>query len=282
MNNKTIIVTGASGSIGSEIVKSLLKKDFSVIMACRNLQKGEAVLSDILKEIQGKEEFVSLEELDLASLASVRRFSESISRKNIRLNGLMNNAGTINRHFSKTAEGFENTVGVNYIGIFLLTQQLLPLLEENSTIVNVTSIMSSPRKINKQFFEFSHQKFSQFSSYSQSKAALMLFTSSLAEQTKGKLFVNAADPGIVDSNMITMHRWFDPLADILFCPLIKSPKKGAIPLVNAQLSYQTGYLFYGNKSEPIPQKYNQHQLKEWLWKETKKIVCPDNGNGVNN
>lgn len=272
MENKTIIVTGASGSIGSEVVKSLLKKGFSVIMACRNLQKGETVRNKILKEIKGKEKFISLEELDLSSLASVRQFAENISQKNIRLNGLVNNAATINRHFSTTPDGFESTVGVNYIGIFLLIRLLLPLLEENSGIVNVTSMMASPKKINKQFFEFSPEKFSQFSSYSQSKAALMLFTSLLAEQTKGKLFVNAADPGIVDSNMITMHRWFDPLADIFFRPLIKSPKKGAIPLVNALLSQQTGYLFSGSKNKLISEKYSHHPLKEWLWEETEKTV----------
>ena len=77
----TIIVTGASGSIGAETVKSLLREDFSVIMACRNLQKGVSVRAKILKEFSGKENSVLLEELDLASFTSIYKFVENISRR---------------------------------------------------------------------------------------------------------------------------------------------------------------------------------------------------------
>ncbi len=267
-NHKTIIVTGASGSIGAETVKSLLKKGFSIIMACRNLEKGEKIRSEILQEVAGKEKFILLEQLDLGSFQSIRQFVENVAQKNLRLCGLMNNAGTLNRRFFLTPEGFENTIGVNYIGTFLLTKLLLPLLEEGSGIVNVVSMTTNPKRINKEFFTILPEKFKQLRSYGMSKTALMLFTASLAEKTQGKFFVNAADPGIVDTNIIRLNRWFDRLADLLFRPLIKSPRKGAIPLVNAQLSQQTGYLFFENRSEKIPKEYTHHPLKEWLWDET--------------
>ena len=267
-----IIVTGASGSIGAEVVKSLLRKNYSIIMTCRNLEKCETVKKNILLELKGKEEFISIEELDLGSFASIRKFVETISQKNIRIRGLMNNAATLNRQFSLTPEGFENTVGVNYIGIYLLTKLLLPILEENSVIVNVTSMSTNPKRVDKHFFEFTPDKFTQLGSYSQSKTALMLFTASLSERTQGKFFVNAADPGIVDSNMITLHRWFDPLADLFFRPLIKSPKKGTISLINALCSNQSGKLFLGTRNKLIPDKLSQHPFKDWLWDETERII----------
>ena len=107
MENKTIIVTGASGNLGAEIVKSLLQKDFSVVMACRNLKKGEAVRAKILKELSEKEAFVSLEQLDLSSFESIHNFADRLLQKNIRLSGLINNAGTMNRSFSLTSEALK-------------------------------------------------------------------------------------------------------------------------------------------------------------------------------
>lgn len=273
MNAETIIVTGASGSIGAEIVKSLLKKNFAVVMAVRNIQKGEAVRTEILNEIKGKENFVWVEELDLASLTSIRKFVGNISGKSHRLVGLMNNAGTLNRTFVLTPEGFENTIGVNYIGTFLLTNLLIPLLEKGAGITNVVSMTANPKRMNEDFFHLSPEKFRQVRSYGQSKTALMLFTASLAERYKGIFRVNASDPGVVDTDIIHLDRWFDLLTDIMFRPFIKSPRKGAIPLVNALLAKQTGMLFWGNKSKNIPQNYTWHPLKEWLWEETERRIA---------
>ena len=65
------------------------------------------------------------------------------------------------------------------------------------------------------------------------------------------LIVNATDPGIVNSNMITMGRWFDPLADMIFRPFCKSPAKGAIPAINAITSGLSGRYFLGNGSRTL-------------------------------
>ena len=78
-----------------------------------------------------------------------------------------------------------------------------------------------------------------------------------------------------------MHRWFDPLADVLFRPFCKSPEKGAIPAVNALLYKSTDNgqqsadlvqknvkLFSGNKSKLISQKHYDNPMRKWLWEET--------------
>ena len=64
--------------------------------------------------------------------------------------------------------------------------------------------------------------------YSNTKLALWLFTRKLAEMLKDKgITVNAADPGIVSTNIISMDMWFDPLTDVLFRPFIRTPRQGA-------------------------------------------------------
>lgn len=272
MENKTIIVTGASGNLGAEIVKSLLQKEFSVVMACRNLKKGDAIRTKILKELNEKEAFVSLEQLDLSSFESIHNFVKTISQKNICLSGLVNNAGAMNRRFSMTSEGFENTIGVNYMGVFLLTNLLMPLLKEGAGVTVVVSMTASPKLIKNDFFASTPENFKQIRNYAQSKSALMLFTALLAEKYKGQFHINTADPGIVDTEIIRLHRWFDSLADLLFRPLIKSPQRGAIPIVNALLSKETGKIFLGNKHRNISDKFTQHPLKEWLWEETARQI----------
>lgn len=268
----TVIVTGASGSIGAEIVKSLLTKGFSVIMACRNLGKGNTVRDEMLKEVKGKENAVSLEKLDMSSFASIRQFVEKISKKNLRLYGLMNNAGTLNRSFRLTKDGIEETIAVNYLGIVLLTELLLPMLEKGTRITNVISMTTNPKRITKDMFEYSPNNYRQLRSYGQSKTALLLYTTLLAEKTRGNIHVNAADPGIVDTNILKLDRWFDPLADILFRPLVKTPMKGAIPLVNALLAEETGKIYLGNRYKDISQNYSGHPLKDWFWEETEWII----------
>lgn len=273
MNNKTIIVTGANGSIGKEIVIKLVKLNYNVIMACRNTQKAEIIKDDILKKTNSNyKNNIYIQELDLSSFSSINNFVKEIIEKKTTINGLINNAAIINREFSTTPEGIENTTMVNYISVAMLSKLIIPLMPIGSSITNVVSITSGLKKIDKDFFNQTEQNYSQLGSYSSSKAALMIFTSSLSELCKDKIYVNAADPGIVDTNIITLNRWFDPIADIFFRPFIKSANKGSTPIVNALLSSDTEYIFKGNKQKPINTKFKNHKLKDWLYLETDKII----------
>ena len=76
------------------------------------------------------------------------------------------------------------------------------------------------------------------------------------------------DPGVVNSRMLHMDRWFDPLADAIFRPFCKSAEGGATPAINAVTTDCTMQLFRGNKHKNIPHKWQNHELAEWLWNET--------------
>ena len=276
MEKSKVIVTGATGSIGLAAVKSLLDKDFPVIMACRNVKKAASQRDVLIKHFPHSE--IDILELDLNSLSSIKSFSENIISHGFKVNKLLNNAGIICRDFSINEDGFETTVAVNYIGPLYLSRLMIPLMEDGFDIVNTVSVTRVVSRLDEHFFDLDKKRFSQLGAYGKAKYALFLSSLSLSENIKnGK--VNLTDPGVVDSNMISMHRWFDPIADVLFRPFCKSPEKGAIPAVNALLGTTVDVqqstcflpdvrLFSGNKSKLISKKHYDNPIREWLWKET--------------
>lgn len=276
MEKSQVILTGASGSIGLAAVKSLLSKDMPVIMACRNVKKATSQRDVLIKQFPHSE--IEILELDLNSLSSIKLFSENIKSQGFKVNRLLNNAGIICRDFSVNEDGFETTVAVNYLGPVYLTKLMIPLMEDGFRIVNTVSVTRGVSKLDEHFFDLDKKKFSQLGTYGKSKYALFLSSLTLSENIKNGS-VSLTDPGVVDSNMISMHRWFDPIADVLFRPFCKSPEKGAMPAVNALLwsaenSQQTidsnpdVRLFSGNKNKVISRKHYDNPIREWLWKET--------------
>lgn len=276
MEKSKIIVTGATGSIGLAAVKSLLSKDLPVIMACRNIKKADSQRDDLIKQFPHSE--IDILELDLNSLASIRAFVEEIKNQGFKVDKLLNNAGIICRDFTVNDDGFETTLAVNYLGPLYLSKLMIPLMDDGFNIVNTVSVTRGISKLDEHFFDLDKKRFSQLGTYGKAKYALFLSSLTLSEKIKNGS-VNLTDPGVVDSNMISMHRWFDPLADVLFRPFCKSPEKGAIPAVNALLqltansqqpTVQNVRLFSGNRSKVISQKHYDEPIREWLWEESCK------------
>ena len=280
MEKSKIIVTGATGSIGLAAVKSLLSKDLPVIMACRNIKKADSQRDSLIKEFPHSE--IDVLELDLNSLASIRAFVEEIKNQGFKVDKLLNNAGIICRDFTVNDDGFETTLAVNYLGPLYLSKLMIPLMDDGFNIVNTVSVTRGVSKLDEHFFDLDKKRFSQLGTYGKAKYALFLSSLTLSEKIKNGS-VNLTDPGVVDSNMISMHRWFDPLADVLFRPFCKSPEKGAIPAVNALLYKSTDNgqqstdllqrnvkLFSGNKSKVISQKHYDNPIRKWLWEESCK------------
>ena len=163
-------------------------------------------------------------------------------------------------------------IAVNYVGPFYLTKLMIPLMEDGFNIVNTVSVTRRVSKLDRHFFDLDKDNFSQLGNYAKAKYALFLSSLTLSEKIRNGS-VNMTDPGIVDSNMISMNRWYDPIADVLFRPFCKSPEKGAIPAVNALLWSKDNIvdevrLFSGNKSNVVSKKHYDNPMREWLWRET--------------
>lgn len=208
--------------------------------------------------------------LDLNSMESIVEFVEKLKADGIRVDCLLNNAGTMQRTFALNGDGFERVTATNYIGTYLLSRLMAKAMGQGLRIVNTISLSCHVARFDKRFFDVDAESYSQLGTYANSKYAVMLFSQELARRTGNP--VNMTDPGIVDSRMLHLDRWFDPLADALFRPFCKSAEGGATPAVNAVAFDGTLQLFRGNGHSSLPRRWQRPELAAWLWDETERII----------
>ena len=173
-SGKVVIVTGANSGIGYEAARALAKKGATVVMACRNLEKGEAAAKAIIDE--GPTGQVVLLHLDLADLSSVRRFADEFRARYDRLDVLVNNGGIMAVPKGKTVDGFEMQIGTNHLGHYALSGLLIEMLKttQNARVVTVSSYAHVMGKIN--FDDLNSEKsYQRWSAYGRSKLANVLF-----------------------------------------------------------------------------------------------------------
>lgn len=277
MEKKLAVITGADGGMGTEITRAVARAGYRVIMACYDSAKAEAKRR-MLAENTGNTD-IEVRGIDLASLASVAAFADRLLQEGTPLALLMNNAGTMETGRHITEDGLERTVSVNYVGPYLLTRKLLPLMGEGSRVVNMVSCTYAIGRLDFPDFFLQGKKgaFWRIPIYSNTKLALTLFTIELARRVKEQgIVVNAADPGIVSTNIITMHMWFDPLTDILFRPFIRTPRQGAATAVSLLLDKEagkrTGTLNVSCHPKRLSDKYLHHKQADELWRLTEERV----------
>jgi NAD(P)-dependent dehydrogenase (short-subunit alcohol dehydrogenase family) len=231
LSGKIAIVTGANSGIGYEMARALARKQTTVILACRNKDKGEAAVRQIAQAYpQAKAELV---QLDLSDLASVRRFAGEFASRYDRLDMLINNAGIMRTPFGKTADGFELQFGTNHLGHFALTGTLLDLIlcAPQARVVTVSSGGERFGKID--FDNLNAEKgYDAGGAYAQSKLANLLFTYELQRRFKGAgvdAIAAAAHPGWTVTNLQVHWRMLRILN-----PLIgQKPVMGALPALYA-------------------------------------------------
>lgn len=278
MKQKLAVITGADGGMGMEITRAVAAAGYKVIMACRDPEIAEEKRQLIMRETGN----IALEivPVNLASLSSTASFANELLQRGEVITLLMNNAGTMETRRCITEDGLERTVSVNYVAPYLLTRKLLPLMGEGSRIVNMVSCTYAIGKLDFPDFFLRGKKgaFWRIPIYSNTKLALTLFTIALSEKVKEKgIVVNAADPGIVSTKIITMHMWFDPLTDIFFRPFIRTPRQGAATAISLLLDEdagkRTGTLNVSCHPKQLSEKFFHHvQMKE-LWDKTEEIVA---------
>ena len=275
---KLAVITGADGGMGTEITRAVAQAGYRVVMACYHPETGNGACEQLNAEAGNAEsEGVPL---GLSSLASVAAFADRLLQQGERIELLMNNAGTLETGLHITGDGLERTVSVNYVGPYLLTRKLLPLLGEGSRVVNMVSCTYAIGHLDFPDFFLRGRKgsFWRIPIYSNSKLALTLFTLDLAQRVKERgIVVNCADPGIVSTKIISMHMWFDPLTDIFFRPFIRTPRQGADTairlLITPEGGQRTGMLHASGKPKALSEKFTRHPQMAELWQRTEEIVA---------
>lgn len=272
MEKGLAIITGADGGMGQIITAALAKEGYPVIMACLNPEKAAPICRRIQQETGNPQ--VEVRAVNLASLSSVNHFTGQLLKEGRPVSRLMNNAGILTTPVRRTEDGLETIVSVNYMAPYMLTRQLLPLMQSGSRIVNTVSCTYAVGRLEPNFFEKGRNgRFFRIPVYSNTKLALLLFTQELAERIRDKgITANASDPGIVSTDMITMQAWFDPLTDILFRPFIKTPAQGAATAIHLALSDEAkdknGCCYANCKKRNVSERIRHHAQQKQLWNDT--------------
>jgi NAD(P)-dependent dehydrogenase (short-subunit alcohol dehydrogenase family) len=231
LTGKTAIVTGANSGIGYEMARALARKEATVILACRNKDKGEAAVWQIDQEYP--EAKAELMQLDLSDLASVRRFAGEFTSHYDRLDILINNAGIMVPPFGKTADGFELQFGTNHLGHFALTGLLFGLIIHTPRARVITVSSGGHRFGEIDFDNLNAEKgYDRQKAYAQSKLANLLFTYELQRRFEGAAvdaIAAAAHPGWTATNLQAHWR----MVRILNPFLAQKPEMGALPALYA-------------------------------------------------
>ncbi|XP_029935166.1 retinol dehydrogenase 12-like [Myripristis murdjan] len=227
LDGKTVLITGANTGIGKETALDLAKRGARVIMACRDMEKAQVAMKEII-EGSGSENVVCMK-LDLSDSKSIREFAEAINRDEAKLNILINNAGVMVCPYGKTADGFEMQIGVNHMGHFLLTYLLIDLIKRSTParIINVSSMAHAWGSINLEDIN-SEKRYDKRAAYGQSKLANVLFTRSLAKRLEGTgVTVYSLHPGVVQTDLWRHLSGPEQFVMKIVSPFTKSSIQGA-------------------------------------------------------
>ncbi len=227
MVGKTCIVTGANAGIGRAITVGLSTMGATVVMVCRNRDRGETALNEI-KEESGNDA-LCLFIADLSSQTSIRQFAAEFKTEYTTLDVLINNAGVIPPKRTETADGLETQFAVNYLAGFLLTNLLLDTLKASapSRIINISSISHTSATINFEDLQ-STQSYNPQHVYPQTKLGNILFTYELARRLDGtQVTANCLHPGVVATKLLNDYKEASPLVCLMNKFLYGTPENAA-------------------------------------------------------
>ncbi len=281
---RVVIVTGANSGIGYEAALALAGKHAQVILTARSLDKGEAAVRNIREKYPQAE--ITLMELDLADLKSVRNFVQAFLAKYKRLDILINNAGVMAIPKRKTVDGFEMQFGTNHLGHFALTGLLLPILKAtpNGRIVTVSSGVHTSGDIH--FDDLQWEKtYDRWGAYAQSKLSNLLFAYELQRRlstTGSSLISVGCHPGYAATNLqaagpqmdgSAFRLWMMKFANVIFA---QGQDMGALTTLYAAVAVDVNGCDYigprsGMRGYPVKVMSNNKSYDEALAKRLWKI-----------
>ena len=238
LNGRRAVVTGANSGLGLEVARELAGHGAAVVLACRDLDKGERALAEVRASATGPEP--ELARLDLADLESVAGFASRYTESHADgLDLLVANAGIMAAPRRLTADGFEAQLGTNHLGHFALAARLLPALLRRPR-PRVVTVSSVAHRIGRIDFDDLHgaRRYRRWRAYGQSKLANLLFSFELDRRARAAgapLVSVAAHPGYAATNLQTTGPpAHEALAMRLLNPLIaQNAAMGALPLLFA-------------------------------------------------
>ncbi|CAI9726066.1 Hypothetical predicted protein [Octopus vulgaris] len=289
-HGRVAIVTGGTTGIGYYTIKTLCSLGMHVIIASRCKKHIQKAIDDIKKE--QPDAVIEGFEVDLGSMKSVHKFAYEFKSRRLPLHILINNAAVMYVPYKKTEDGLERHIAVNYMGHFLLSILLLPVLNMSGTnqlfarIVNVSSSTHRVGNIDLSTFTSKGAKpsrYSPYASYSQSKLAMIMATYELARRLKAakcfRVTVNALHPGVVDTNLHSNAVFPVPLIRYLISRFYLTPEQGADTVLHVALSpdleKQSGGYYENCERATSSKLSNSMQLQQAIWHTTCSVLGID-------
>uniref|UniRef100_A0A5B6Z121 Short-chain dehydrogenase TIC 32 n=1 Tax=Davidia involucrata TaxID=16924 RepID=A0A5B6Z121_DAVIN len=284
----TAIVTGASSGIGTETTRVLALHGVRVVMAVRNTDTGRKAKEAILKEIPNAK--IDVMELDLSSMASVRRFASEYNSSGLPLNLLINNAGVMAPPFMLSQDNIELQFATNHLGHFLLTKLLLETMKNTAReshkegrIVNVSS--EGHRFVYREGIRFDkindESSYTSIYAYGQSKLANILHANELSRRLKEEgveITANSLHPGAIATNLMRHHSLIDGIVKMFGKYVLKNVPQGAATTCYVALHPQVKgvsgeYFLDSNVSKPTSLAKDAELAKK-LWDFSLSLTDP--------
>jgi NAD(P)-dependent dehydrogenase (short-subunit alcohol dehydrogenase family) len=228
---RVAVVTGANTGLGFETARAMAEHGATVVLAVRDVEKGKQAAARMAGN-------VTVQELDLASLESIRAASADLHATHPRIDLLINNAGVMYPPKRTTRDGFELQFGTNHLGHFALTGLLLDLLlpVPGSRVVTVSSIGHRIRAAI-HFDDLQWERsYNRIAAYGQSKLANLMFTYELQRRlaSHGTTIAVAAHPGTANTELVrNLPAAVRGIAPVVAPLISQPPAKGALPTLRA-------------------------------------------------
>lgn len=237
LSGRTVVVTGASSGIGIATTRELARAGARVVLAVRNVAKGEQVAHNMVGHTE-------VRELELTSLASIRAFAGAWTGD---LDILVNNAGIMRVPQGRTADGFELQIGTNHLGHFALTNLLLAHITHR--VVTISSLLHSRGRIDVDDLNWERRPYNATRAYADSKQANLLFTLELQRRLTARgssLRAVSAHPGVAATNLSAHITGFrGAAANIVGRVITQDAEQGALPTLYAATQDIPGNSFVG-------------------------------------
>ena len=224
---RVCVVTGATSGIGRETAEALAGMGASLALVCRDRTRGEETLTAI-RAATGNQA-IALFLADLSSQADIRRVAGALADAYPAVHVLVNNAGVVNLHHTKTVDGIETVFAVNHLAYFLLTRLLVERLQAGAP-ARVVNVASDAHRLGRlDFDDLGHErKYRAMRVYGDSKLANILFTAELARRLAGSgITVNCLHPGAVATRLGHNNGRLATLLTRVLAPFFRTPAQGA-------------------------------------------------------
>ncbi|MFZ0565625.1 MAG: SDR family NAD(P)-dependent oxidoreductase [Chlamydiales bacterium] len=285
-NKPTCVITGANSGIGKATALRLAKAGARVVLACRNESRGKAACDYIWKNVTDPS--IDLMIVDLSSMSSIIGFADELKQKIPCLDVLIHNAANFDHSLNRitfTRDGFETIFATNYLGPFLLTLALMPILKKS---INARLITVGSRGIELYPFtdldlndlNMKNKKFSVAKAYYNSKLASVMYTLELAERLPPNITVNCVRVTNVKLSADRFNHlpWYYRYAyRAIKKPFAIQPEEMAktyeFLALSPEMLGKTG-LYYDEKQRAVtvPKKADNSEFRHQLWHKTESIL----------